>query len=496
MSEIAVALRGISKSFPGVRALDNVNFEARRGEVHALVGENGAGKSTLINILAGAIQPDEGAIVLAGRPVKLFHPRDALALGISVVYQELHLVPHRSVADNILLGREPTLLGGWVDARRARAICQALTRRLNITLDLDCPVIELSVAQQQIVEIAKALSRNARVIVMDEPSATLTAHEIAALLDIIRRLRDQGVTVIYISHRLEEVFAVADRVTVLRDGRHVDTLPTAATDRAGLIQRMVGRPLEEEFPPRAVDAGPEVLRVENLRRPGCAARVSFSVRAGEVVGLAGLVGSGRTELARMLFGADPAEEGSVLLDGRPLVLRSPRDAIAAGICLLTEDRKNQGLVLHMSVRENITLARLERFSVGGWMARRRECAAAGALVEELRIKTPSLEQPAATLSGGNQQKVVLARWLIDKARLFIFDEPTRGVDVGAKIEIYHWINQLAARGAAILVVSSDLPEILGISDRVLVMRGGALAGELDRAEATPERVMALATGAA
>jgi ribose transport system ATP-binding protein len=495
---LLLEMRGITKSYPGVAALDGVDFAVAAGEVHALVGENGAGKSTLMRILAGAERRDAGEIRIEDRPATLDTPQQALAHGIAMIYQELNLVPHLSVAENLFLGREPSAgLPGFIDFPALYAAAVEVMDGLGVHVDVRSEVARLSLSQRQMVEIARATSREARVLAMDEPSATLSQHEIESLFRLIAGLRARGVGIIYISHRLEEIAQIADRVTVLRDGRVVGTRPVAETSRGEIIQMMVGRELGEGIPKRAASPGEVVLEARGLRHGKSVQNVSLTLRRGEVVGLGGLVGAGRTEVARCLFGADRLESGTLLLDGKPLHLRGPRDAIGHGIALVPEDRKGLGLILSMPVRENVTLAHLAPLSRGGFIAARRERAVAAEYVESLSIRTPSTEQPVGFLSGGNQQKVVLARWLLTQARVLLFDEPTRGIDVAAKVEIYELVNTLAARGVAILMISSELPELLGMSDRILVMHEGRLAGEVRRdADWTQERVMALATGGA
>ena len=487
-------MRDITKDFPGVRALDRVTFEARAGEVHALVGENGAGKTTLMKILAGALPADSGEIVLEGRPAHITSPLRAQELGIGMIYQDFNLVPYLTVAENIFLGREPRRALWLVDRGRLLRDAEAILQRLGVPLDPRRPVNQLSVAQQQMVEIAKAVSSDAKTIAMDEPSATLTENELRHLFALIRSLRDAGHSVIYISHRLEEIFEIADRVTVLRDGRHIATRGIAEVDTGQVIHMMVGRPLTAKIPKQAAAVGDEVLRVEGLSG-GPVREVSFSVRAGEIVGLTGLVGAGRSEVARLVFGADPKRAGRILLDGAPVNLASPAAAIAHGIGFVTEDRKRQGLVLGLPVRENVTLAELERLSALGFVRRDLERAEVRRVVDRLRIRTPSIEQLVRNLSGGNQQKVALAKWLLTRSRVLFFDEPTRGIDVGAKVEIYQIMNDLARRGVAMVMITSELPEALGMSDRLLVMREGRLVAELARAQATQEIIMAYATGA-
>ena len=484
-----LSLHGIRKAFPGVIALDGVNLELLAGEVHILLGENGAGKSTLMKIISGAIRRDAGTLAIDGVPVEISGPRHAQQLGIGIIYQEFNLIPHLSAGENILLGREPSLLPGVIDQRRLMQDAQKLLDDLGVAIDARSVVRHLSVAQQQMVEVAKALSLNARVLIMDEPTSALTESEITELFSAIRRLKARGVAIVYISHRMEELFLIGDRVTVLRDGRHVGTRRIAETAMPELVRLMVGRDLNTYFPKQPAPIGDEALRVEGLTRRGVLHDISFTLRRGEVVGIAGLMGSGRTELARAIFGADAVDEGKVFVHGKERRLASPRAAIDAGIGFLTEDRKTQGLVLVLSVQENICLPSAGTFSRAGVMQSALEQTAAARHIAELRIKTPGPQQRVGLLSGGNQQKVVLAKWLCTAADILIFDEPTRGIDVGSKVEIYQLINQLAARGAGILMISSELPEILGMSDRILVMNGGRLAGEFTAAEATQEKLL-------
>jgi ribose transport system ATP-binding protein len=466
--------------------------------VLALVGENGAGKSTLMKILAGAQPADSGDILIDGKPSGITSPRSAEQAGVGMIYQEFNLVPSLNAIDNIVLGYEPSR-GPFIDERAARERATNVFAELGITLPLNVETSRLSVAQQQMIEIAKVLSRNARIIVMDEPSAALTDREIDRLFEIIKTLKAKGTGIIYISHRLEELPRIAERITVLRDGRVIETRPIAQFPPDEIVRAMVGRRLDSHFPdlpPVAPDA-PVMLSVRDLSRPPMVNGVSFDVRRGEIVGLAGLIGAGRTEIVRAIAGADVAKSGRVEIEGAPLRARNPRDGISAGIAFITEDRKAQGLILGMSVRENVTLAHLGQFvSRDLLLNRAKEEDVTERYIEELRIRTPSPEQTVNNLSGGNQQKVVLAKWLLGKAKVFLFDEPTRGIDIGAKAEIYSLMVNLAQNGAAIIMVSSELPEVLGMSHRILVVRGGRIVREFARADATPDAVIAAAAGAA
>ena len=491
-------MRGIGKSFPGVRALSDVSLTLDAGEVLVLVGENGAGKSTLMKILAGAQAADEGQVLIDGTPVQISSPQEAQRLGIGMIYQELALVPQLTAPANFALGSEPTR-AGLIDDAAVRARAEAALRELGVDLPLDVPVSHLSVGQQQSVEIAKALGRAARIIVMDEPTAALSDREIERLFTIIGRLREAKTGIIYISHRMEELARIADRVTVMRDGKVVETRKAADFPPDDIIAAMVGRRLESHFPqlPELPPGAPVRLDVRGLLRPPAVNGVSFAVRAGEIVGLAGLIGAGRTETVRLIAGADVPRSGDVSVDGKIIAPGRIGDAIAAGVAFITEDRKTQGLVLGMAVRENVTLAHLPDFIDRDLLIDvAREKTATTRMIDELAIRTPSTEQLVRNLSGGTQQKVVLAKWLLGNARVFLFDEPTRGIDVGAKAEIYRIMCDLAARGASIVMVSSDLPEVLGMSHRILVVRGGQIAAEFARAEATPDKVIAIATGAA
>ena len=484
----------IGKTFPGVVALNDVDFELRRGEVHILLGENGAGKSTLMKILSGAYQKTAGEIRLDGSDIEIKNPKHAQELGISIIYQEFNLIPHLTVGENIFLGREPARLPGVIDQR---AVFQQATHALSalgLTLNPRKLVKELRVAEQQMVEVAKALSLDARILIMDEPTAALTEHEIKELFATIRSLKEKGVAIVYISHRMEELFEIGDRVTVLRDGRSVGTYDVPQMTKSELIRLMVNRELTDLFPKEKVARGPEVLRVEGLSTQTGLKDVTFSLHKGEVLGISGLLGAGRTELARAIFGLDKITSGTIYLEGSSRKLDSPRRAINAGIGFLTEDRKSQGLVLPLSVKENLCLSSVDKFSRWGVMNPKQEQQAGERYVKELRIRTPSLNQKVVFLSGGNQQKVVLSKWLCSEAEIFIFDEPTRGVDVGAKTEIYQLMNRLTASGVAIIMISSELLEVLGMSDRILVMRGGRVTGEFSAAEATQERILQCALG--
>ncbi len=485
-------MRGVVKSFPGVQALRGVDLDLFTGEVVALLGENGAGKSTLMKVLGGVHRPDAGTLRLDGRPIAFRSPQESRAAGVAVIHQEFNLVPGLTAVENIFLGQGRSR-AGFVRRAEERSRAADLFRRLGTTIDLDLPCSRLPTAGQQLVEIARALASDARVIVMDEPTAALSDAEAGRLFEVVRDLKARGIAVVYISHRLDEIFALADRVVVLRDGRHVGNRPRAGLGRNELIELMVGRELADEYPRRTTEPGPVRLAVSGLSRGRAVRDVSFTVRRGEILALAGLVGAGRTETLRLIFGADPRDSGEILLDGRPLDIRSPRHAIAAGIGLLTEDRKLQGLVLGRSIRENFALPNLARLSWLGFMSGGRERAAFGRHVAALRIKVPHQDEAARNLSGGNQQKVVLAKWLEHDCDVLFFDEPTRGIDVGARHEIYLLMNDLAARGKAIVVVSSDLPEVLGLADRILVMHDGRITGELDNHGAvTQQDVLRLA----
>ncbi|WP_372424307.1 sugar ABC transporter ATP-binding protein [Salinarimonas chemoclinalis] len=489
----ALDMRGITKTFPGVRALSDVDFSVRFGTVHAIVGENGAGKSTLMKILSGSYAPTSGTIHVGGREVHMRRPADAQALGIRMVHQELNLVPDLTVAENVYLGRMP---GRWTFLRRGEMIARAgaVLDELGAGIDPRERLGNLSISQQQIVEIAKAYAAEPRIIVLDEPTSSLSEHETAALFRILRRMRDGGIAIVYISHRLKEVLQIADEVTVLRDGSRIETRPVAGITAAEMIRLMVGRDVGNVFPKTATRIGASVLRVEGLGDGVRFGDVSFDVRAGEILGLTGLVGAGRTEVARAIFGLGRIATGAIHVNGARVTIRSPADAVRAGIAYVPEDRKGDGIVPAMSVRENISLPVLRRISRLGRISRSGDRALAARYVERLGISPPDGERRVSLLSGGNQQKTVIAKWLAARPSVLILDEPTRGVDVGAKAEIHHIIGELVAEGMAVVMISSELPEVLGVCDRVVVMRDGLASEPIDRPHLTEERVMELATG--
>jgi len=489
-----VQFERIGKRFPGVVALSDVSFAVARGSCHALCGENGAGKSTLGKILAGLYVPDEGRILLDGAPVRFASPRDARAAGIALVHQEPTFCRNLSVAENLCLGSLPRH-GPIVDRAALRARAQAILDSVGLVLDVDRPVEHLTPGQRQLLQIAAAAGTSPRVILFDEPTSSLGEHEAAQLFSLIARVRAQGATCVYVSHRLREIFELCDAVTVLRDGTHVATRPLAGLDERALVQMMIGRNLEAASPEHLQKApGPERLKVERLTSPGRFEGVSLSVRSGEVVGLAGLVGAGRSEVAQALFGLDPAATGVITVDGSAVTVRDPATALRLGLGLVPEDRQRQGLVLMLGGRTNTTLPILERLARLTWVQRGEEKALVADQFAQLRVRTPGLDFPAAGLSGGNQQKIVLARWLAARCRILILDEPTRGVDVGAKAEIHALVDRLAAEGSAVLLISSEMPELLALSTRIVVLRNGRVVGELARADATEEAVAHLMTG--
>ena len=496
--EIILEVENVSKSFPGVKALDSVSFDLRRGEVHALVGENGAGKSTLMKILSGVYQPDEGVIRYKGKQVSFNNVTQAREAGIAIIYQELNLIPHLSVAANIFIGREPLTRFGTLDEKKMNADAVATLARLNVSLDPTIKLNQLPVSKQQMVEIAKAISFDSEVLIMDEPTSALTESEINELFRIIHTLRDNGVAIIYISHRLDELRHIVDRISILRDGRSVSTDDYAAIGMGEIVNRMVGRKLENKFPPKQnVPTTDKILEVRHIVRAGILRDISFDLYRGEILGIAGLMGAGRSELGRAIFGADPIESGDVLMNARKLALRSPSDAIEAGIAYLSENRKEEGLAVQMTLAENVTMANvLEICRRFGVLSRSQEMAVTQRYVKDLTIRTPNLSQIVNNLSGGNQQKVVVAKWLFCDSKILIFDEPTRGIDVGTKYAIYELIGVLAREGRGVIMISSDLPEILGLTDRVLVLHEGRLAATLTTAQTTQEEILNYAAGVA
>ncbi len=492
-----LALRGITKRFPGVVALDGVSFELRQGEVHALCGENGAGKSTLMKILSGVYQADAGDIIYQGKNVRFGSSVEAEAAGIAIIHQELNLIPHLSVAENIFLAREPRR-GPFVDAKRLHLQAGALLQRLKLNVATTAQVLSLSMAQQQMVEIAKALSLSARVLIMDEPTSSLTESETGQLFEIINELKRSGVAIVYISHRLDEFQHIVDRVTVMRDGRFVSSAAYAEVSIDGIVADMVGRALDQQFPEQQrVPDETALLSVTDLARKGVFGPVSFTLRRGEILGFAGLMGAGRTEVARAIFGADPINGGRIVLGEREITVRSPIDAIAHGIAYLSEDRKNQGLAIRMSVAANVTLTDVQGVaSAAGMIDFSREEAVARQYIDSLDIRTPSSKQIVKNLSGGNQQKIAIAKWLYRQSRIMIFDEPTRGIDVGAKFAIYQLLDRLASQGIGVILISSELPEIMGMTDRVVVFHEGHVKGIVRTADTTQEDIMHLASNSA
>lgn len=490
---VILEMKDIIKEYPGVKALDHMNLTVREGEVHALMGENGAGKSTLIKVISGAIRPNGGSIIYEGKPYEYMTPSLSKKLGIGVVYQEFNLVPELSVAENIFLGNKLTS-GSVINRKLMNQKAKELMDSFGIDIDVTVPVRTLTVAYQQLVEITKTISNNVKVLIMDEPSAPLTNREITALFEIIRKLKERGTAIIYISHRMEEIFEIADRVTIMRDGEYVDTRLVSETTNSELIRLMVGRNLDEQYPAVDKQIGETVLEVKHLCTQALLKDVGFSVRKGEVLGLAGLVGAGRTETARAIFGADPVTSGEVWIDGKQVHIKCPKDAIKNGIALIPEDRKRHGVLLDMSIRDNISFIAVKDISTASVINSGKDRRMSEKYIDRLQIKCPTMEQLTKNLSGGNQQKVVLAKSLAANSRIIIFDEPTRGIDVGAKKEIYDLINQLASQGMAIIMISSEMPELLGMSDRIIVMHEGEVTGELSKEEATQVRILELASG--
>jgi ribose transport system ATP-binding protein len=489
----SVEMCNISKAFGGVQALKNVNFAVRKGEIHALVGENGAGKSTLMKILAGAISKDKGTIFIDGKEANITGPRSAMEQGVAIIYQEFVLASHLTVAENIFLNRLSS--GRFIKWQKLYEEAQKIISSVGFDIQPNAVVDSLSVAHKQVVEICKALSENSRILILDEPTAVLATKEVERLFTLLENLKKQGVSIIYISHRLDEVFRISDSITVLKDGATMGTMKTEETNKDEVISKMIGRKLTAMFPPRKAKIGDVVLKVSNLNRGRLVKNVSFEVRAGEIVGLGGLVGAGRTETARTIFGADPLDSGEVYLLNRRVNVKDPVHAVKLGLGMLPEDRKEQGVLLEMPVRINITLSCLDKISTKlNWILRDKENELVKNLIQKMAIKVASAEHNTSSLSGGNQQKVALSKWLASECKFLILDEPTRGVDVGAKLEIYKLINEIAEQGVGILMISSDLPELIGMCDRVLVMKDGQITGQVDKADLNEENILRLAIG--
>ncbi|MGB7473720.1 sugar ABC transporter ATP-binding protein [Trichococcus sp.] len=489
-----VVMKGITKSFGTNYVLRGVDFTIKAGEVHALMGENGAGKSTLMNILTGLHKPDAGEILIDGTPKQFDSPKEAEKFGLSFIHQEMNTWPEMTVVENLFLGNEIQNAIGWIDNKKMRALATETFRELGVTLDLDEEVKNLSVGQQQMIEIAKSLLSDGEVIIMDEPTAALTEREIEVLFRIIQNLKQKNVAIIYISHRMEEIFKISDRITVMRDGVSVDTKRTADTSNDEVVRKMVGRDLADYYPAKTSKIGPIVFEAKKLSSERKFQDVSFQVKAGEIVGFSGLMGAGRTEIMRSIFGIDPLYGGEMYLEDKKITISNPNDAIRQGIGFLTENRKEEGLILDYSISENISLPSIDGFRKNGLIDTQAEKAFVELLMQRLQVKSEGSDDIVSGLSGGNQQKVVLAKWIGIGSKVLILDEPTRGVDVGAKREIYQLMNELADRGVAIIMVSSDLPEVLGVSDRIVVVHEGKISGELQRGEATEEKIMKLATG--
>ena len=496
-SEYLLEMHGICKSFPGVKALNDVQFNLKRGEVHILLGENGAGKSTLMKVLAGAYVPDAGSVTIAGEPIEHFTPQYTQKKGVGIIYQEFNLVPYLNVAQNIYIDHMPRRYGGMaLDHKKMHADAARILSELNMHVDTHAEAHELSTAQQQMVEVAKALTHDSKILIMDEPTASLTDREIEQLFRTIKDLTSRGIGIIYISHRLQELSEIGDRITVLRDGQYIGTRDLADVSIEDLVAMMVGREVSFMFRRDFRERGERVLRVEGLSSRATGLKnISMDVHRGEIVGLAGLVGAGRTELARAVFQADPYDEGTITLLGEVQKKGTPADAVKRGVSLIPEDRKRQGLALILSIAENVVVSSLGKLFPSGYVSKKKERSVVSRFVDDLRIVTPHAGQLAQNLSGGNQQKVVLAKWLCTEAELFIFDEPTRGIDVGAKAEIHGFMNDLVKAGKAVLMISSELPEVIGMSDRIYVMRGGEIVAEIPHAEATQETVISYAMAA-
>jgi len=496
MDENILVLRDVCKTFPGVKALDHVDFDVKKGEVLALAGENGAGKSTLMKILSGSYTRDCGTIEFCGKPAEIHNPRDAERLGLSIIYQELNVLQGLSVAENIFIGRQPKKKNGLVDWAKMNKDAEELFQQLHIEMDVRRKVLGMSIAQQQMVEIARSVSFRSKLVIMDEPTSSLTDRETQLLFDIIRNLKSNGVSVIFITHRLDEIFTIADRITVLRDGHTVGTRNVSETTKAELIALMIGREMTKQFPPRDVKIGQELLRVENISDGKKVKGVSFSVVHGEVLGFAGLVGAGRTETMRMIFGADKRTSGDIYLNGQKIEIRSPQDSVKHKIAFVTENRKTEGLLLNKSVYLNIVMVALNKIKKGGLINHKLELQYSQQYIKELHIATPDENKRVIFLSGGNQQKIVVAKWLMSDSEVIILDEPTRGIDVGAKREIYELINDLARAGKAVIVISSDMEEVLGISDRIAVMHEGRIAGMVEKKDFSQQIISEYAIGGA
>jgi ribose transport system ATP-binding protein len=497
-NDVLLHLKNVTKRFPGVLALDKVNLDVRRGEVHGLVGENGAGKSTIIKAITGAHSPDDGEVWYDGAKLEHITPHKSMSLGIACIYQELNQIPHMTVYENIYLGREELSVKpvGWTNRTEMRKESERVLKSLGLDIDPDTEVCALGVGRQQLIEIARAVRTNAKLIIMDEPTAALSEREANELLEIIKELKLKGHSIIYVSHRLHEVKTICDRITVLRDGKTVETRDVKDTGIDDIVKLMVGRDITNKFPKVKVPVGKEMLRVEGLTRKGVIDDVSFYVREGEILGFAGLVGSGRTETARALTGADPIDAGKIFINDRQIKIKNPRDSINAGIAFLTEDRKGQGLILIQSIEFNSTLVNLKQYRPPfGWLLDlKRARRDAEQKIQELRTRTPSVDQAAGNLSGGNQQKVVIAKWLLTNCKIFIIDEPTRGIDVGAKVEVYNLVNELVKNGAAVIMISSEMDECIGMSDRIMVMYEGKITAELSGSDISQEKIMYAASG--
>lgn len=495
MNDLLLKMENIKKTFPGVIALQNVAMDLHRGEVHAIVGENGAGKSTLMKILSGIYQPDQGALYYKGQKTTINGTQEAQSLGICIIHQELNLAPHLTVAQNIFLGREPLIYGRFLDEKKLNQMAKEILESLHLDILPTTLVKNLSVSKQQMVEICKALSVKSEILIMDEPTSALSEAEIDELFRIIHKLKKEGVGIYYISHRLEELKHIVDRVSVLRDGNYIGTWDFAQLTLDEIVAKMVGRSLVDKFPPRNLKVGEKIFEVRNIVRQGVLKNISFKLHKGEILGIAGLMGAGRTELARAIFGADQKDSGRIELEGKEIHVNSPLEAIKAGIAYLSEDRKREGLALKLQVDENITLASVSSVSnLFGVISKRDEKKVSEKFVKNMRIKTPSLDQKVVNLSGGNQQKIVIAKWLCRNSKVIIFDEPTRGIDVGAKYEVYELMNALVEQGVGVIMISSELPEIIGMSDRIIVLHEGELTGELNKSEASQERILNLAAG--